>query len=161
MAANSETRFLNLHHTKLVLLSGHLALLVGCLVASAVTRAQAKYQPRFGSYDVMAERWNPGAKSPKGPVAEYMQWLRDDLLAFQRERPDVPQEDVATLGSRKFKKLLRAWNSARQEAELEEAKKISPAWYKTVKRFNRTRVLSMEPTKSAKRNTQKGHGVTE
>jgi hypothetical protein len=108
----------------------------------------------------MAERWNPAAKLPKGPVVEYMQWLRDDLSAFQRERPDVPQEDVATLGSRKLKKLLRAWNNARQEAELEEAEKISPAWYKTVKRFHRTGVLSVKPTRSAKGGTRKVHGVT-
>jgi hypothetical protein len=71
-----------------------------------------------------------------------MQWLRNDLTAFQREHPAVPQDDVDRLPKRKFNQVHKAWSRAREAAELEDAEKISPEYAAIVDRFHRTRILS-------------------
>jgi hypothetical protein len=76
-------------------------------------------------------KWDPRAKPPEG-TDEYIKWLGSDLALFQRERPDLPQGPKVK--ARETKKLISAWNKAREAAELEDAGKVSPEWQDTVRR---------------------------
>jgi hypothetical protein len=93
-------------------------------------------------------KWDPRAKPPEG-TDEYIKWLGSDLALFQRERPDLPQGPKVK--ARETKKLISAWNKAREAAELEDAGKVSPEWQDTVRRFHRTRTISSAPAKKQTR----------
>lgn len=96
--------------------------------------------------------WNPRAKPPK-ETGEYIRWLGEDIALFQQERPDLPQG--RNLNAKTRRKLLTAWNKAREAAELEDAGKVSPEWLETVRRFHRTRTLTSASPREAVRKTEK------
>jgi hypothetical protein len=62
------------------------------------------------------------------------------LIAFQKEHPELP-----SVGNTPNRKLMKAWQRAREAAELEDAKKVSPEYAAIVERFHRTRVISTTP----------------
>ena len=82
---------------------------------------------------------NPRATPPKG-TDEYIRWLGGDTALFQQEHPDLPQS--RKLNARDMKKVINAWNKAREAAELEDAGKVSPEWQETVRKFHRTRTIT-------------------
>ena len=92
-------------------------------------------------------KWGPRAKAPKGNTEEYIRWLGEDIALFQRERPHLPH-------GRPTKKVITAWDKARQAAELEDARKESPEWQATGRRFHRTRTISFGPTKKRARKSE-------
>lgn len=99
----------------------------------------------------MPKAWNSRAKPPKG-TDEFIRWLAEDMALFQRERPDLPQGQV--LKARDRNKVARAWNAAREEAEAEDAGKVSPEWQEAVRKFHRTRTLTLPLKKKKPRKTR-------
>jgi hypothetical protein len=93
----------------------------------------------------MTNSWDPRAKPPpsvKEDALSYVRWFLADLAAFQQEYPDFPQRDVSKLPVRKREQVVKAWNHAREAAELEDAEKDSPEYAAIVERFYRTRIIS-------------------
>jgi hypothetical protein len=101
----------------------------------------------------MTDKWDPRGAKPASRDG-YMPWLRNDLSAFQREHPELPQDDVGRLPNRKFNQILKAWNRAREAAELEDAEKVSPEYAAIVDRFHRARILSTTPGRRRKKSIQ-------
>ena len=93
----------------------------------------------------MATKWDPRTKPPDD-TARYGEWLVADLELFRKSRAEFLQ---GALGARARNKLIRAWNAAREAAELEDAAKVSPEYYQAVKRFHRTRTITL-PLKKTK-----------
>lgn len=92
----------------------------------------------------MPRKWDPLAVPPKGAQgSSWQRWFAEDITAFQREHPDMPQKFIGELSDRDRKKLIKAYHQARNEAELEEAKKKGDDFAKMVERFHRTGVLTM------------------
>lgn len=99
----------------------------------------------------MSQDWDPRAKPPQAERgSEFLRWFAGQLSAFQRSRPDLPQQDIATLSARRCNQVVRAWNRAREEAELEDVRKATPEMYDLVKRAHRTRTISVSSTKQNK-----------
>ncbi len=96
----------------------------------------------------MAPTWDPRTKYPD--TASFAKWFVNDLELFRKSRLDLPQ---GVLGVRARNKVIRAWNEAREAAEREDAAKISPEYYQAVKKFQRTRMITLPlKKKAAKRN---------
>lgn len=96
----------------------------------------------------MAQKWNPRARPPQETM-QFRRWFAEQVAAFQRARPDLPQEGIGSLSARKRNQVIRAMHSAREAAELEDAKKQGPAMHEMVERFHRTRTISL-PVKKPK-----------
>jgi hypothetical protein len=98
--------------------------------------------------DDMTKRWNPRTEPPEETTA-YIQWLADDMALFRSEHPELPQGRA--LKARDLKKVIRAWNDAREVAEAEDAEKVSPEWGEAVRKFHRTRTITFPLTKKKPR----------
>ncbi len=97
----------------------------------------------------MPKRWSPRTRPPRG-TNEFIHWIAEDMALFQRERLDLPQ---GALSARDRNKVLRAWNEAREAAEVEDAGKVSPEWQEAVRKFHRTRSLTLPLPKKKPRKT--------
>jgi hypothetical protein len=86
----------------------------------------------------MPPKWDPLAKSPGGAGQETLGWYIADLAAFQSAHPELPQGDTARLSDKQRRRLIAAYSEARDRAELEEARRISPKHYEIVERAQRT-----------------------
>jgi hypothetical protein len=103
---------------------------------------------------MMKSGWDPRAKPPRGAEpSESLRWLAEQLEAFQRVRPDLPQGRIASLSKRNRDLLVRAWDKAREEAQLADAKEHGPEWYETVRKFQKARTITVA---SPKRKRLKG-----
>ena len=95
----------------------------------------------------MKKRWDPWATPPKDTNG-FLQWLQEDLVLFQQEQPDLPQGLPSSLSARDRRRVLQAWNKAREAAELEDAGRVSPEWREVVRKFHRTRTTTASKAKA-------------
>lgn len=65
--------------------------------------------------------------------------LQEDVALFQQEKPHLPQ---GSLSARDRRKVLQAWNQAREATELKDVGRVSPEWQEVVRRFHRTRITT-------------------
>jgi hypothetical protein len=97
----------------------------------------------------VADKWNPLAKPSDDLSAdEFMRWMHKDVERFWRQRMGSETASFTALKKREQNRVFREWYKAREAAELEDAKKLGPEWYRTVKRFQRTRTIVLTPSKS-------------
>ena len=87
----------------------------------------------------MPTKWDPRSKPAAPDMGSYLEWFASDLELFRRSRPDFPQ---GALGARARNKVIRAWNEAREAAELEDAARVSSEYHQAVKTFHRTRTIT-------------------
>jgi hypothetical protein len=91
----------------------------------------------------MGTDWNPRSKYPDD-IVDFATWFVNDLELFRKSRSDLPQ---GALGIRARNKVIRAWTEAREMAEQDDAKKISPEYYQAVRTFHRTGTIKLPLTK--------------
>ena len=103
----------------------------------------------------MARKWDSRAKIPTESARQMLDWLNADLAAFQREHPKARQGRCDAMPARERDLLLVLYDRARNRAELQDAKAVSPGYYRAVKKLQRSHSVTIETPRPAKKRAPK------
>jgi hypothetical protein len=70
----------------------------------------------------MAKKWNPWKSPPAGDM-EFSDWLAEDMAAFVRANPDLPQKPISKLNAKENNLVVTAYEEQRDKMDLDAARR--------------------------------------